>query len=97
MRPLYFLAVKPPAAGELTAAGRGRPGMYLAGSQAGQEQPRRAGDEDRLDGEGSGQPEVIGEAAEQVRGGDHEHAAEELDAGVGRVAVVGRGGQRERE
>jgi hypothetical protein len=50
--------------------------MYLTGAQAGQEQQRGGDDEGRLDGEGGGEPEVIGEAAEQVRGGDHEDAAE---------------------
>src|SRR5205823_5789096 len=67
--------------------------------ESGQEQEGAGPDQHRLDGEGGAQPEVVGEAAEEVGGGDDEHAAEELDAGVGGVAVAGPGvqgeGQRE--
>ena len=54
--------------------------------QPGQEQEPAGSDEHRLDGERGAQPELVGQAAEEVGGGDDEHAAEELDAGVGGVA-----------
>jgi hypothetical protein len=38
---------------------------------------------------------MIGQAAEQVGRGDDEHAAQQLNAGVGDVAVPRRGGQGE--
>ncbi len=63
----------------------------------GQQQDRGSADADRLDGERGVQSEVAGEAAEQLRGGDHEHAAEQQGGAVGAVAVTWRGGQGDRE
>src|SRR6185437_11225221 len=67
--------------------------------QSGQEQEPAGSDEHRLDGERGAQPELVGQAAEEVGGDDDEDAAEELDAGVGGVAVAGSGvqGQGQRE
>lgn len=59
----------------------------------GQQQDRASADADRLDGERGVQSEVADEAAEQLRGGDHEHAAEQQGGAVGAVAVTWRGGQ----
>jgi hypothetical protein len=67
------------------------------GFEPGEEQQRRYPDEHRLDGEGGAQSDVVGEAAEQVRGGDDQRATEQLGGGVGGVAVSWRGGQGERE
>jgi hypothetical protein len=44
--------------------------------ESGDQQERAGPDEYGLDGERGAQPEVIGEAAEQVGGGDAQHAAE---------------------
>jgi hypothetical protein len=63
--------------------------------EPGQEHERACPDEHGLDDECGVQPEVVGEAAEEVGGSDDEHAAEELDTGVRGVAVSGRGGQGE--
>jgi hypothetical protein len=83
-------------------AGLDRPIVYwpyrdrTAGSpESGQEQERACPDQYWLDGEGGAQSEVVGEAAEKVGGGDDEHTAEQLGAGVGGVAVSGGRGQGE--
>ena len=72
---------------------RGRPGR----AQCGQQQASACPDEHQFDGERGMQPEVIGEAAEQIRRNGDEHAAEQLGGAVGAIAVSGRGGQGQGE
>jgi hypothetical protein len=58
-----------------TADNDRNPGSSAAGGQTGQEQQGGQGDEDQFDGERGMQAEVVvGEAAEQVGGGDDEQA-----------------------
>jgi hypothetical protein len=65
------------------------------GSEPGREQQRRDSDEHRLNGECGSQAEVVGQAAEEVGGGDDQGAAEKLDGSVGGVTISWRGGQGE--